>query len=279
VRNMSKVALTAFQARAGDHNNLAIPGARSIGSALSKRLSLPCNFIGIPEPALDSDWKTELTLALPTMRAMAKCYEKLFEQGDRPVSATSRCAVSLATLPVVVKYFPDVCVLWYDSHADLNTPETTDTEYLGGLALAGAAGLWDSGLGGGLSLANIILVGQRDLDRSEQAQIDTGKVLHIAADGDLPSELRLAIAGRQCYVHLDCDVLNPGIVPTDYVHEGGLSLEKLHDSFVEVAKSEVIGLEIAEFQNAWTDGGEPVSPDGLLDALQPLLSRIGQGIH
>jgi len=61
----------------------------------------------------------------------------------------------------------------------LNTPDVTTTGYLGGLALAGPAGLWDSGLGSGLKLDQIVLVGQRDLDPYEQELIDRYGIPHV----------------------------------------------------------------------------------------------------
>lgn len=71
-----------------------------------------------------------------------------------------------------------------------------------------------------------------------------------------------------------CDVLNPGIVPTDYVHENGLSLQDLCEACAVLAESEVIGLEIAEFQNAWEEGGEPVSPAPLIASIAPVLKAL-----
>jgi arginase family enzyme len=271
---LSDIALTVFQGRAGDHNNLAIPAAAAIGAMLSERLGLRPTVIGTPELALNTNWKPELEAAMPTLKTMAAHYDDILGQGFMPLTALSRCAVALATLPVVAKHRPDAKVVWFDSHADLNTPETTSTGYLGGLALAGAAGLWDSGLGGYLDPANIILVGVRDIDPAEQALIDAGVVHLIPPHADLASELKEAIAGSPVYVHLDCDVLNPGIVPTDYQHEDGLTLADLHAAAEAIAESEVVGVEIAELQNAWEDGGEPVSPAILLDALRPLISRV-----
>jgi arginase family enzyme len=241
---------------------------------LSERLGLKPTVIGTPEPALNTDWKPELEAAMPTLKTMAAHYDALLGQGFVPLTALSRCAAALATLPVVAKHRPDAKVVWFDSHADLNTPETTSTGYLGGLALAGAAGLWDSGLGGYLDPAKIFLVGVRDIDPAEQALIDAGVVRLIPPHPDLASELNEAIAGSPVYVHLDCDVLNPGIVPTDYQHEDGLTLADLHAAAEAIAESEVVGVEIAELQNAWEHGGEPVSPAVLLDALRPLISRI-----
>jgi len=263
---------TVFHGRAGDHNDLAMPGAAAIGHALARRFGVAPVVIGTPEPALNTGWAIELAAALPTLRQMQARLEGVFAAGARSVAATSRCAVSLATLPVVARHHPDLCVVWFDSHADLNTPEATTTGYLGGLALAGPAGLWDSGLGAGLKLDQIILVGERDLDPFEVDLIARHGIPHIKPGEDFASRLRAAIAGRPVYVHLDCDVLNPGIVPTDYVHEGGLSLADLALCASVLAEHRCVGLEIAEFQISFAPGGAAVSPDPLLDALAPLLA-------
>lgn len=268
------IALTVFQGRAGDHNNLAIPGARSIGEMLSNRFCLPCQVIGNPESALNMGWKVELEAAMPALRSMAAQLDSILEHGLLPLTASSRCAVSLSTLPVVARHRPDACVVWFDAHADLNTPDNTTSGYLGGLALSGPAGLWESGLGSGLSMSNIILVGQRDLDLPEQALVDAGKVRLIPPHAKLADELREALAGRPAYVHLDCDVLDAGIVPTDYRHTNGLNLADLQAACTSIASCEVVGFEISEFEIAWEEGGCPVSPAGLLDAVQPLIDRM-----
>ena len=271
---MHRIALTVFQGRAGDHNDLAIPGAKSLGEMLSNRLGLPYQIIGNPEPALSAGWKVELEAALPALRLMAAKFDSILACGLSPLTASSRCAVSLSTLPMVARHRPDACVVWFDAHADLNTPDNTTSGYLGGLALSGPAGLWDSGLGGGLNLSNMILVGQRDMDPPEQALVDSGQVRWIPPHANLVFELCEAIAGRPVYVHLDCDVLDAGIVPTDYRHANGLQLQELHAACTALAAGEVVGFEIAEFENAWEEGGPPVSPAGLLDAVQPLIDRM-----
>ncbi|WP_127841996.1 hypothetical protein [Actinomyces wuliandei] len=68
---------------------------------------------------------------------MREHYQRLLGEGRRPVTASSRCVLSLATVPVVAQQRPDVVVRWLNAHADINTPATTATGYLGGLALAG----------------------------------------------------------------------------------------------------------------------------------------------
>jgi arginase len=269
---VSKKALyTVFRGRAGDHNDLAMPGAMAIGHAFARRTGEVPFVIGSPEPALNLGWRVELDAALPVLRDVQARFDAVLEDGAVSIAATSRCAVALATLPAVARHCPSVCVVWFDAHADLNTPEATLSGYLGGLALAGPAGLWSSGLGAGLTLDQIVLVGARDLDPFEQALIDQHRIPVVRPDGDLAAALRKAIAGRPVYVHLDCDVLDPGIVPTDFVVPGGLSLDDLRTCAVVIAEHEFVGIEIAEFQSEWEAGGEVASPDLVLDALAPLL--------
>ncbi len=268
------IGLTVFQGLAGDHNNLGIAGAAALGDMLATRLGAVATRIGSPSPALSLDWAPELNAALPALRQMQAHLDWVFQQGLVPVTALSRCAVSLSTLPVVARHRPEVCVVWFDAHADLHTPGTTASGYLGGLALAGPLGLWDTGLGAGLRGDQVVLVGARDIDPAEQALLDVGLVHWVPCGPDLAGRLKDAVAGRPVYVHLDCDVLEPGIVPTEFTVPGGLGLADLHAAAQVLAMQEVVGLEISEFQSVWEEDGEPVSPSHLLDALQPLLQRL-----
>ncbi|MFS8047548.1 arginase family protein [Rhizobium sp. BR 314] len=267
-----KAEYTVFQGRAGDHNDLAMPGAAAIGKELERRTGISPTVLGNPEPALNIGWRQELDAALPALKEVRSRFDEVLARGAASIAATSRCAVSLATLPAVAKHHSSACVVWFDAHGDLNPPEASTTGYLGGLALAGPLGLWESGLGAGLNLSQVILVGQRDLDPYELELIEQHSVPHIKPGSDLATKLRAAIASRPVYVHLDCDVLEPGIVPTDYKNEGGLSLDDLRACCEVIAEHDFIGIEIAEFQNSWEIGGPPVSPAALLDTLAPILS-------
>lgn len=270
-------ALTAFRARAGDHNDLAMRGSALLADDLARRLGVAAHQVGQPEPARNADADTELSAALPALTEMARRYWRVLESGAVPVAALTRCAVALATLPVIAHHRPDACVVWLDAHADLNTPRDSETGYLGGMALAGPVGRWESGLGSGLSPGNVVLGGVRDVDLPEQRLIDTGTIAAVRPGAHLAERLRDAIAGRPVYVHLDCDVLEPGIVPTDYRVPDGIDLAELHDLSAVAAEHDVVGIEIGEFEGAGTsDGGfsdaGTSSPSELLDAVQPLLN-------
>lgn len=87
--------------------------------------------------------------------------------------------------------------------------------------------------------------------------------------------LRKEVAGRPVYVHIDCDVIEPGTVPTDYIVPGGMTLAQLEDCARALTGSELVGIEVGELETA--DAGSPDAghPERLIvDALEPLLRRL-----
>lgn len=270
----TKLAMTTFLARVGDRNPRGMEGAGVLGKAIATRLQIQATQLGEPLPPLGTRWESELEAARPALQSLSQAYDAMLARGAKPLTVMGRCASGLATLPQVVRHRPDACVVWFDAHGDSNTPATSATGYLGGLVIAGAAGLWDSGLGHGLQWANVVLVGARDLDPPEQKLIDAGVLRLVPAGPNLAARLDEAVQGRPVYVHLDCDVLEPGLVPTEYSVADGLSFADLRAACGVLARSEVIGLEIAEFEARWASSGETASPTALIDALQPLLDAV-----
>jgi arginase len=267
-------ALTICQSGAGDRNTRAMLGARLLGEALAARVGATPTLIGQVTAPVGGTWQEELAAARPRLRSLVDALDSVFSAKRTSITTLTRCAVALATLPVVARHRPDVCIVWFDAHGDINTPDTTRSGYLGGLVLTGAAGHWDSGLGGDLDLKDVVLVGARDLDPAERALIDAGAPTLVTAGPNLAQRLRSAIADRAIYVHIDCDVLEPGLVPTEYRVPGGLTLDDLRDACRVLAGNEVVGLEIAELEAAPGDARVASSIAGLLDALEPLITRI-----
>jgi arginase len=267
-------ALTICQSGAGDRNTRAMLGARLLGEALAARVGATPTLIGQVTAPVGGTWQEELAAARPRLRSLVDALDSVFSAKRTSITTLTRCAVALATLPVVARHRPDVCIVWFDAHGDINTPDTTRSGYLGGLVLTGAAGHWDSGLGGDLDLKDVVLVGARDLDPAETVLIDAGAPTLVTAGPNLAQRLRSAIADRAIYVHIDCDVLEPGLVPTEYRVPGGLTFDDLRDACRVLAGNEVVGLEIAELEAAPGDARVASSIAGLLDALEPLITRI-----
>jgi len=274
IQNRGGTALTIFAGRAGDRNGRGMAGAKRLGEALADSLGLLPNRIGTAGPACGREWREVLDSARPDLEALARSHESIFRASRPALTTLSRCAASIATLPVVGRYRPDALLVWFDAHADINVPQTTATGYLGGMVITGAAGRWDTGLGAGLDLANVVLVGVRDIDPVEQGLIDRGVVRHVPPGADLAKRLGAVIADRPVYVHVDCDVLEPGILPTEYRVPGGLTLADLRSASERLARNELVGLEIAEFEASWPESGVAAVPDALLDAVRPLTDKL-----
>src|SRR5688500_14691674 len=271
-RPMNSRSLIVYRGRAGDRNTRGTAGAQLLGALLARRYGLDTTLVSTPQrPLPTTAWNEQLAAARGDLHAFADALRAALRNGQRSITAMGRCAAGLATIPVVAECFPDACVVWFDAHGDSNLPSSNAVPYLGGMVITGAAGHWDSGLGAGLKLSNVVLVGARDLDPHEKDLIATGQLKLVEVGPNLPARLAAAVGMRDVYIHLDCDVLEPGIVPLEYQVSGGLSLDDLRACATLLAKRKVIGVEIAEFESEWLDG-RPASPDRLVDAIAPLLS-------
>lgn len=262
------LGLLVFVGPTGDHNDRGMAGAPIVGRELSRRLGLEPAVIGEPRPATSAPWDQALPAALPGLTKLRDAHGHMLSRGQVPVLAASRCAASLATLPNVAALRPDAVVVWFDAHADLNTPAGSTTGYLGGLVLSAAVGWWDSGLGSGLKPDRIVLGGTRDLDPPEQSLVDEGTV-KLVAGPHLMDHLDRHVGDAPVYFHLDCDVLEPGTVPTEYRVPGGLDLDALAAVAGRLGRNEVVGVEIAEFEAA-----DPDDPDDHADYARPLVDAL-----
>ncbi|WBU37327.1 arginase family protein [Homoserinibacter sp. YIM 151385] len=267
------LALTRIAGRIGDRNGRAMTASALLAEALGRRLATAPTTVGRPEPALAADWRVELDAAAPLLREVSARMREVLRRGERPVTALGRCAAAIATLPAVAQAEPDAVVVWFDAHADLNIPTSTPTGYLGGLALSAALGMWESGLGSGLSRHQAILVGARDLDPAELELTAVGGIQLVPVGDGMAERLGALVAGRPVYVHLDCDVLEPGLVPTEYRVDGGMRLEELRACAAALAAARVIGVEIAELEAE--PGEDAMAAVRVVDALEPLWGALG----
>ncbi|GAB3313115.1 hypothetical protein GCM10027298_38540 [Epidermidibacterium keratini] len=143
----------------------------AVADALERRLGVEAAEVGIPVPSAPANWDIELMRCRDGFQRIAQRIDAVLAAGHVPVSAITRCAVALATQPAVVRHHPEAVVLWFDAHGDINVPADSPTGYLGGMALSGPLGWWDSGFGAGLPATQAILVGSRDLDAAEQERV------------------------------------------------------------------------------------------------------------
>jgi arginase len=231
--------------------------------------------VGSPEPARTAGYDDDLTTSRGCLLEAGGQVDDSLGAGEVPILAAGQCAVALSTLAAVGRHRPDARVLWLDAHADFNIPQSSPSGFLGGMALAGACGRWDAGLGqAAFPVERVVLCGVRDLDAGEREALARSAVTVIGPSVETLVYLANALDGAPVHVHLDLDVLDPSVMPAEHPADGGLSAEKLFDLLDAVADAcEVVGLEIACLEDAALAGmvADMVAP--VLDASRPRASE------
>jgi arginase len=172
--------------------------------------------------------------------------------GAVPLVFSGNCHACLGTLSAASTATD---IIWFDAHGDLNTPETSETGYFDGMALATALGWSWTELTKSIpgftprEERNVLLVGGRDLDMKERARLLTSQVRHYAppplsaADRDTAFEAALASSPtrRPVYVHLDLDVLDPSELAVNRFRvPGGVSIAWLESALRSVREHCVV---------------------------------------
>jgi len=243
--------IAALLCRTSDRGVEAAAGTRELAELLGARI------VGAPGEPRAAGYADDLRASRGCLLEAGGQVDDALDAGRVPILLAGECSISVATLPVVVRRHPQVRVLWLDAHGDFNTPETTGSGYLGGMCLAGACGLWETGFGAGLDPARVIMYGVRDLDGGERVALDRCGVYRL----EEPDQL----AGMELFVHLDLDILDPQAHPASFPVPGGLSPTALRELLAAVAGvATVVGTEIT---SAAPGHGEVAA-----DAIAPLLA-------
>jgi arginase len=240
-------AVIGMLCRSSERVQDAAAGTEALARELAERCGADPRLIGRPSPMKVVGWEEDLRDSRGCLLEAGGQVDDALADGRYPVLVAPDCSVSITTLPTVVRHRPGTTVLWLDAHADFNTPDTTTSGYLGGMCLAAACGLWDGGFGlPALDPTAVVTCGLRDVDGPEVVLLDTKGVVRIVRPGLLAETL----AGKDVFVHLDLDVLDPSIITSPFPVAGGLSDGGLRTLLTEVADAcELIGCEIAGFHD------------------------------
>ncbi len=262
-------SVTALLCRTSDRTAASARGAAALAELLAERVDTTARLVGSPGEPHEGDWAADLRDSHGCLLEAGGQVEDALSAERFPILCAGECSICLTTLPTVARLVPGVRVLWLDAHGDFNTPATTPTGYLGGMCLAGACGRWRSGFDGKLDPASLVMVGTRDLDAGEVAQLDLAGVSRI----ERPSDVANAVDGAEVYVHLDLDVLDPGFFPARFPVIGGLSDEGLARLLDEVSQAaqRIVGLEVTAFEAPEDDAERSLLAEIAADAIMPLL--------
>jgi arginase len=168
---------------------------------------------------VDPAFPAEIATAFDLARATNFAVKVACGRNSFPLVLAGNCMTALGVYAAMPA--GSTGVVWLDAHADLNTPETTRSGFLDGMALAVLLGrCWremSAGVQGFTPVAeeNVVLVGARDLDPAEAEYLDHSRVGRVTVEqvthGDALTEALDALSQRveQVYLHLDLDVHDP----------------------------------------------------------------------
>jgi arginase len=234
------LSVTVLRCRTSDRTPGGARGAESLGLALDPDARL----VGTPGDAHIADWSDDLRDSRGCLLEAGGQVEDMLAAGAFPVLTSSDCSICMTTFQAAVRHAPDVRVLWLDAHGDFNSPDTTPSGFLGGMCLAAACGRWDAGFEPALEPSRVLMCGVRDLDPGERVLVETAGV-PVAR----PAEVADALRGARVYVHLDLDVLDPSILPSQFPVDHGLSDTGLRTLLAELqSDADVVGLEVTAFE-------------------------------
>ncbi|MBX9607573.1 MAG: arginase [Gammaproteobacteria bacterium] len=154
-------------------------------------------------------------------------------------------------------------VLWFDAHADSNTPDSTPSGNIHGMPLAcvlghGPTALTSIGFAGPkIDPRHCALIGVRDVDNGERALLRAAGVRSFSmAEIDrrgMAAVMDEALdhaggAGSMLHVSFDIDALDPTVAPgTGTAKPGGLTYREAHLAMEMVAESgQLTSLELVE---------------------------------
>jgi len=194
-------------------------------------------------------------------RIAAKVVEAV-DRGTTPLVLGGDHSVALGTLGGLASSYGAGGVLWIDAHSDINTPETSPSGNVHGMALGAALGLGGDAFASdswplpAVDPKRVALVGVRQLDDGERQLLrDAGvrvftmsEIDRIGVERAMHEALDRVAGPNFVHVSLDLDALDPEIAPgVGTPVRGGLTYREAHLALELVAESGLPGsLEVVE---------------------------------
>lgn len=214
----------------------------------------------------DQRFRGEVASAFDIQRWLSGRVSICRERGAFPLVLAGNCSSAVGTFAGLrsrSRKVPGVC--WFDAHGDFNTPETTESGFLDGMALATLTGRCWTKLTRQIpdfrpaSDTSVVMFGTRDLDTAERRALSASKIHWPSSRRDSVSDSERLMALRktvgEVYLHIDLDVLDESVARVnEFKCPGGLTVERVLDLIRDIGASFHIG---AAALTAWDPSYDP----------------------
>lgn len=194
----------------------------------------------------------------------------ILRDGNRPVSIAGDCCASVPVLAALSQSGVLPTLVWIDAHGDFNTPETSPSQFLGGMPLAMMVGRGPQWMCEAVDLdpfpeERVWLIDARDLDPGERTALDASAVRRTGMAG--LGTLRL---DGPVFVHIDMDVMDATKVPAfNYPVPGGPGIaETTRACRAFAAANRIVAISVSGWTGALDEDGRTAAAcKKVLDAL------------
>lgn len=183
--------------------------------------------VGIAGPGKRTDENMKNTkIVVKANERLAAKVSNIVAAGSFPLVLGGDHSIAMGTIAGVARHYRNLGVIWYDAHADMNTPQTSPSGNIHGMPLAACMGLGPAilkNIGGycpKIIAENIVLIGVRDVDPGEKALMANANIKHYSADEVKESGIVAVMQQAVEYLSERCDGIHlsfdlDGIDPKD----------------------------------------------------------------
>lgn len=193
---------------------------RLLASGATDALRRQGHALEVSDVEREAPFTNEVMAHFDVLASVARSTRRAVDEGVFPFVLGGNCGTVLGVVAGVGRGERGG-VVWFDAHADANTPETTESGFLDGMPVAVLVGRCWSRLAAGipgfapLPEDQVLLAGVRDMDESEQRLVTSSGLsmvgpAGVAGAGSLFCSALEALAGRvdSVHVHVDLDVID-----------------------------------------------------------------------
>lgn len=226
----------------------------------------------------DGRFSSEVNTSFDLIGQVSTRVRAAIEAGAFPVVLSGSCFAAVGVVAGLAEAAPGV--VWFDAHADFNTPDTTTFGYFDGMGLAILTGeAWRAMRAevpgaGPIPDSSVVLAGARALDPAEQTRLAGSEIAFLPSEQVSPDAVAAAVEGLRpeptgLYLHVDLDVLDPSEGQVNvYSAPGGVTAEALESAVGElIRRFDVRALSLTAYD-------PDCDPDGLIPPIALRLLRL-----
>ncbi|KAI9604855.1 hypothetical protein H4Q26_002825 [Puccinia striiformis f. sp. tritici PST-130] len=154
------------------------------------------------------------------------------DKGEMIVTIGGDHSLAIGTLSGTLNAFPEACVIWVDAHADINTPESTETGNLHGCPVSFLLSTLHAGkdiepfkwIKPCLQPDRLVYIGLRDIDMGERKILQENNIrcftMHDIDRHGIGKVIEMALESvnkdlkRPIHLSFDVDALDPSVAPS-----------------------------------------------------------------